>query len=70
MGTARKDGHGFRLPVLATAPANASVAEAHDDVARAGIDRIFDQFLERRRRTFDHLAGSNAVDQMLGEPPY
>jgi predicted nucleotide-binding protein (sugar kinase/HSP70/actin superfamily) len=44
MGTARKDGHGFRLPVLTTAPANASVAQAVDtevdmDAALAAFER-------------------------------
>ena len=29
----------------------------------AGVDRVLDQFLHRRRRTLDHLAGRDAVDE-------
>ena len=31
--------------------------------ARAGIDRVLDQFLHGRGRTLDHLARRDAVDQ-------
>ena len=34
---------------------------------RAGVERIFDQFLQRARRPFDHLAGGDAIDEMLGQ---
>ena len=30
-----------------------------------GIKRVFDQFLKRRSRTFDHLTRSDAVDQYV-----
>ena len=33
------------------------------DGAGAGIDRVLDQFLDGRRRTLDHLARSDAVDE-------
>ena len=34
---------------------------------RAGIERVLDQFLHDARRTLDHLAGGDAVDDGLGE---
>ena len=37
------------------------------DPRSAGVDRVFDKLLERRRRPFDHLARSDAVDQILGQ---
>ncbi len=47
-----------------------AVTQAYEDVARARVDRIFDQLLERGRRAFDHLAGGDAIDQMLREAAY
>ena len=41
--------------------AAAAVGE-HVDAARAGIERVLDQFLDHARRTLDHLAGGDAVD--------
>ncbi len=41
----------------------AAVAQAHLDPRGAGVDRVFDQFLDRRRRALDDLAGGDAVDQ-------
>ena len=37
------------------------------DARRAGVDCVFDQLLERRRGPLDHLAGGDAVDQLLGQ---
>src|SRR6185312_11442746 len=37
------------------------------DAARAGVDGVFDQFLDHARGTFDHLAGGDAVDDLFGE---
>ena len=34
----------------------------HLDAARTGIERVLDQFLDHARRTLDHLAGGDAVD--------
>ena len=48
-------------------PAEPTLGQAHSDAARVRIDRVFDQFLERRRRPFDHFARGNAVDQVLGQ---
>ena len=31
--------------------------------ARAGVERVLDEFLDDRRRPLDHLAGGDAVDQ-------
>lgn len=39
--------------------------QLHRDPRGAGVDRVFDKLLERRRRPFDHLARSDAVDQIL-----
>jgi hypothetical protein len=39
-------------------------------MARARVDRILDQFLERGCGALDHLAGGDAVDQMFREAPY
>jgi hypothetical protein len=44
--------------------------ETHRDPGRARVDRIFDQFLQRAGGAFDHLAGGDTIDQMLGESPY
>src|SRR5580704_12350817 len=41
--------------------AAAAVGE-HVDAARAGIERVLDQFLDHARRTLDHLAGGDAID--------
>ena len=35
--------------------------------AGAGVDGVFDQFLDHARGTFDHLAGGDAVDDLFGE---
>ncbi len=37
------------------------------DAARAGIERVLDQFLHHARRPFDHLAGGDAVDGRFGK---
>ena len=34
---------------------------------RAGVDRVLDQLLHHARRTFHHLAGGDAVDDLFGE---
>ena len=40
----------------------AAVAQHDLDVARAGVDRVFDQFLDGGGRALDDLAGGDAVD--------
>ena len=47
------------------APA-AAVGE-HVDAACAGVERVLDQLLDHARRTLDHLAGGDAVDDGLGK---
>ena len=46
--------------------AAAAVGE-HVDAARAGIERVLDQFLDHARRALDHLAGGDAVDDGFGK---
>ncbi len=33
----------------------------------AGVECVFDQLLDDARRTLDHLAGGDAIDDRLGE---
>ncbi len=42
---------------------SAALFDLHADAARAGIQRILHQLLHGSRRPFDHLAGSDAIDQ-------
>ena len=52
------------LPSSATAISALAAVVQHDvDARRAGVDRVLDQFLHRRRRALDDLAGGDAVDQ-------
>ena len=37
------------------------------DATRAGVERVLDQLLDRRRRPLDHLAGGDAVDEQRFE---
>ncbi len=37
------------------------------DAARAGIDRVFDQFLDDARWPLDHFAGGDAVDGLFAK---
>jgi len=36
----------------------------------SGVERILDQFLQRRRRTLDDLARGDAIDERGGKPSY
>jgi hypothetical protein len=45
-----------------------ALAQVDVDVARAGVEGVLDQLLDRGRRTLDHLAGGNPVDQSFGQP--
>ena len=57
-----------RLAIVADADQPAAAAVGHHlDAARAGVERILDQFLDDARRTLDHLAGGDAVDHGFGE---
>ena len=37
------------------------------NLGRAGIERVFEQFLDHGRRTLDHFAGGNLRDQVIGQ---
>ena len=43
--------------------------EDNVDAQGAGIDRVLDELLDRRRRALDDLAGGDAVDQDRGKQP-
>ena len=47
-------------------PPAAAVGEDVDP-AGAGVDGVFDQFLDHARGTLDHLAGGDAVDDLFGK---
>ena len=42
----------------------------HVDPRCPGINRVFDQFLERGRRAFDNLARCDAINQVFGQAAY
>jgi len=46
---------------------DAAFLKLYLDRLTAGIKRVFEQFLEYRRRTFDDLACGNLADQQVGE---
>jgi hypothetical protein len=46
---------------------DAAFLEADGDLGGAGVERVFQQFLDHRRRPLDHLAGGNLRNQLVGE---
>jgi hypothetical protein len=48
---------------------DAAARELDRDFPRAGVDAVFEQFLERGGRTVDHFAGGDLVDEQLGQDP-
>ena len=48
-------------------PGQAAAVRLDLDTLRPGVERILDQFLDGAGRTFDHLAGGDAVDGFGGE---
>ena len=44
--------------------------KAHPDLSRAGVESVFNQFLKRARRAFDHLARGDAIDEFGRQPSY
>jgi hypothetical protein len=48
-------------------PLDATAGNVDVDLRRAGIERVLEQFLERRRRPLDDLARGDLVDQQVGE---
>ena len=64
----REIGRGHAAAVIGDDDLPPAAAVGEDvDPARAGIDRVLDQFLHHARGTFDHLAGGDAVDDLFGE---
>ena len=64
----RQIGPRHALAVVGDADETAAAAVGeHVDAARAGIERVLDQFLDHARRTLDHLAGGDAVDDGFGK---
>ena len=49
--------------------ADAAVLDVDRDPSRAGIERVLDQLLDDGRRTLDHLARSDLVDERTFEYP-
>ena len=60
------EGHAAAVVGDADPPPAAAVGE-NVDAAGAGVDGVFDQFLDHARGTFDHLAGGDAVDDLFGK---
>ena len=61
---------GMRHAAAVVGDADAATAAAigeNIDPAGAGVDGVFDQFLDHARRPFHHLAGGDAVDELFGE---
>ncbi len=57
--------------VVADADQPAAAAIGYDlDAGRAGIERVFHEFLDHARRTLHHLARRDAVDDAFGELAY
>ena len=46
---------------------DAARREIDVDLRRAGVERVLQQFLQRRRRPLDDLAGGDLVDQQVGQ---
>jgi hypothetical protein len=48
---------------------NATAFDVHVDLRGRSVERVLEQLLERGRRTLDDLAGSDLIDEMVGERP-
>ena len=59
-------GHAVAIVGDADPPPSAAIGEDVDP-AGAGIDGVFHQFLDHARRTLDHFAGGDAVDDLFGQ---
>ena len=60
------DGHAAAIVGDADPPPAAAVGEDVDP-AGAGIDGVFDQFLDHAGGPLDHFAGGDAVDDLFGK---
>ena len=64
----RKVGARHAVAVVAHADEPAPAAVGHDlNLARAGVERVFDELLHDARRPLDHFAGGDAVDGGFGQ---
>ncbi len=59
-------GHAAAIVGNADPPPAAAIGE-NIDPAGAGVDGVFDQFLDHARGALDHFAGGDAVDDLFGE---
>ena len=59
-------GHAAAVVGDADPPPSAAVGEDVDP-AGAGVDGVFNEFLDHARGAFDHLAGGDAVDDLFGK---
>ena len=48
-------------------PLDAAARDIDIDLCRAGIEAVLEQLLQCRRRPLDDLAGSDLIDQEIGE---
>ncbi len=48
----------------------AAAHETNRDPARAGVDRVFHQFLQRAGGAFHHFTGGDTIDEMFGQAAY
>ena len=51
-------------------PADAALRQGDGDSRRAGVDRVFDQLLQRAGGSFHHFTGCDTIDEMLGQAAY
>jgi hypothetical protein len=47
-------------------PAETTLLNIYPDMRGSGIETVFDQFLNHRGWTFDHLTGGNLVYELRG----
>ena len=64
------DAHAIFVDGGAVGPVQPAGREPHGDLSRAGIQRIFDELLERARRPLDHLARGDPVNQFGRQSSY
>ncbi|BCI69477.1 hypothetical protein SPKIRA_03070 [Sphingomonas paucimobilis] len=51
-------------------PTDPTLDKDDGDPGGAGVDRIFDQFLQRTGGPFDHFTGCDTIDEMRRQTPY
>ena len=64
----KKVGSPDTFPIVGdTDESPASVLDVDDDVPAAGVEAVFDQFLDDRSRPFDHFSGGDPADHVAGK---